>query len=153
MLPKDATKGDARKLLREIEEQVEKRIFIPTKNIPTFSEVAKAWLEYKRPNLRESTWSVYEGHTKNHFEDFNHLAINRIDTAKVEKFITDKQNKGMNILTLRKVLVSLGQIFAYAVRHRYIDHNPLRDAERPRGKGKQKENVRIDGHRNGPVSA
>lgn len=148
MLPKDATKGDARKLLREIEEQVEKRTFIPT-----FSEVAKAWLEYKRPNLRESTWSVYEGHTKNHFEDFNHLAINRIDTAKVEKFITDKQNKGMNILTLRKVLVSLGQIFAYAVRHRYIDHNPLRDAERPKGKGKQKENVRIDGHRNGPVSA
>ena len=27
------------------------------------------------------------------------------------------------------------QIMAFAVRHRYIDHNPVRDAERPRGQG------------------
>ena len=33
----------------------------------------------------------------------------------------------MNIKTLRKILVTLGQIFSYAVRHRYIDYNPLRD--------------------------
>jgi hypothetical protein len=43
--------------------------------------------------------------------------------------------KGMNILTLRKILVTLGQILAYAVRHRYIDYNPLRDAERPQRQG------------------
>ena len=57
-----------------------------------------------------------------------------------------RQNQGMNILTLRKVLITLGQILSYAVRHRYIDHNPLRDAERPKGKGKKKEqkrNIRI----------
>jgi integrase len=41
----------------------------------------------------------------------------------------------MNINTLRKILVTLGQILSYAVRHRYLDHNPLRDAERPREKG------------------
>jgi integrase len=45
----------------------------------------------------------------------------------------------MHILTLRKILVTLGQILAYAVRHRYIDYNPLRDAERPRGKGNTEE--------------
>jgi len=44
----------------------------------------------------------------------------------------------MNILTLRKILVSLGQIFAYAVRHRYIDYNPVRDAEKPKTQGKVK---------------
>lgn len=38
----------------------------------------------------------------------------------------------MNIGTLRKILVTLGQILSYAVRHRYIDYNPLREAERPR---------------------
>ena len=57
-----------------------------------------------------------------------------------------RQNQGVNILTLRKVLITLGQILSYAVRHRYIDHNPLRDAERPKGKGKKKEqkrNIRI----------
>ena len=41
----------------------------------------------------------------------------------------------MNILTLRKGLVTLNQILAYAVPHGYVDHGPLRDAERPRGQG------------------
>ena len=45
----------------------------------------------------------------------------------------------MNILTLRKVLITFGQIMAYAVRHKYIDHNPVRDAERPRGQGQDEE--------------
>ena len=51
MLPKGATKTQAKKLLREIEEQVDKRTFLPTKNVPLFSEVAEKWLEYKKPNL------------------------------------------------------------------------------------------------------
>lgn len=45
----------------------------------------------------------------------------------------------MNIGTLRKILVSLGQILSYAVRHKYIDFNPLREAERPREQGKGEE--------------
>ena len=133
-------------MLREIEEQVEKRTYIPAKNIPTFSEVAKDWLKYKKPNLRASTWSVYEGHNRNHFNDLNPRKINRITIADIEAYITDRQNEGMNILTLRKILVTLGQILAYAVRHRYLDYNPLRDAERPRGQGKRKEqkrNIRV----------
>jgi len=102
-------------------------------------------LKHKKPNLRASTWSVYEGHTRNHFGDLNDIPINRISIATMEKFMTDRQNEGMHILTLRKVLVTLNQILAYAVRHRYIDYNPLRDAERPREKGKsqQTRNVRI----------
>lgn len=146
MLKKDATKKEARDLLREIEQLVEKRIYLPAKNIPTFSKVAKDWLNYKKPNLRASTWSVYEGHTRNHFKNLNPLKINRITIVDIEKYITDRQNEGMNILTLRKILVTLGQILSYAVRHRYLDYNPLRDAERPRGQGKRKEqkrNIRI----------
>ena len=135
MLKKGATKKEARDLLRDIENQVEKRIYIPAKNIPKFSEVAKDWLKYKKPNLRASTWSVYEGHTKNHFKELDPFKINRITIADIEKYITERQNQGMNILTLRKILVTLGQILAYAVRHRYIDYNPLRDAERPKGQG------------------
>ncbi len=50
----------------------------------------------------------------------------------------------MNILTLKKILVTLGQIMAYAVRHRYIDHNPVRDAERPIGQGgTKKQKIRV----------
>ena len=128
----------AKEKLREIEEQISKGAFIPDKKIPLFSDVAKNWIKHKKNNLRHSTWSVYEGHTKNHFSPLDNLKINRITTAKVEEFIAEKQNAGMHILTLRKILVSLGQIMQYAVRHRYIDYNPVREAEKPRGQGKMK---------------
>jgi integrase len=45
----------------------------------------------------------------------------------------------MNLATIKKILVTLGQIMAYAVRHGYIDYNPVRDAERPRGNGESNE--------------
>ena len=112
---------------------------MPEKEIPTFSKVAKDWLAYKKPNLRASTWSVYEGHTRNHFQDLDNLKINRITIAKIEKYIADRQKQEINISTLRKVLVTLGQIMAYAVRHRYISFNPVRDAERPNGQGNTKK--------------
>jgi integrase len=135
VLPEGTTKADAKEVLREIEDEVGKGIFMPSKKIPTFCEVAKDWIEHKRLNLRESTWEVYEGHVRNHFHDLNELKIKQITIATLEKFIRIRQEKGMNIATLRKILVSLGQILSYAVRHRYIDHNPLRDADRPRGQG------------------
>ncbi|UCF84689.1 MAG: site-specific integrase [Desulfobacteraceae bacterium] len=138
-LPKGTTKTQARKVLREIEEQVDKRTFLPAKKIPLFSEVAKDWIAYKKPNLRETTWEVYQGHVKNHFHDLASVRINRITTAMVEKFIRTRQEQGLHILTLRKILVTLGQIFNYAVRHKYIEYNPVREAERPRGQGSEAE--------------
>lgn len=45
----------------------------------------------------------------------------------------------MNINTLRKILVTLNQIFGYGVRHKYLEHNPLHDAERPRDRGNDKK--------------
>jgi integrase len=143
-LKKDTTKGDAKKALREIEDQLEKGIYIPDGKIPTFKEVAEDWLKHKKANLRDSTWSVYEGHTRNHFKDLLELKINRISTASIESFITDRQSEDMHLLTLRKVLVTLGQIMAYAVRHKYIQYNPVRDAERSRDQGKvEKLKIRV----------
>ncbi|PQP33140.1 site-specific integrase [Desulfobacteraceae bacterium SEEP-SAG10] len=143
-LPKGTTKKKAKEAMRDIEDQVARGIYLPDRKIPLFSKVAEDWLEYKKPNLRESTWSVYEGHTRNHFHDLDDLKINRISTIKIEKFIGDRQNQGMNISTIKKILVTLGQIMSYAVRHKYIDYNPVRDAERPKGQGNtKKQKIRI----------
>ncbi len=131
-LKKGTTKKKATEKLREIEGQLTRGVWLPDKKIPLFKDVAKDWLKYKKPQLRPSTWSVYEGHTLNHFGDFDELKINRITTKKIEKYIIDRQEQGMNIATLRKILVSFGQIMAYAVRHKYIDYYPFRDAERPK---------------------
>jgi integrase len=62
----------------------------------------------------------------------DNIKTNRITTVKIEKFITKRQNEGMNLSTLRKLIVTLNQIMKYAVRHDYISHNPVVNAERPR---------------------
>jgi integrase len=108
-------------------------MFLPSAKVLLFSEVAREWIEHKKLKLRETTWEVYEGHVRNHFQDIDRLKINRVTIATVEKFITDRQAQGMNIGTLRKILVTLGQILSSAVKHKYLDFNPLREAERPRG--------------------
>jgi len=131
-LPKGTTKAKAKEELRAIEDLVNKKIFLPNTKLPLFAEVAQDWLEHKKPNLRATTWEVYEGHVRNHFHDLTWLKINRISIATVEKFITSRQVQGMNINTLRKILVTLGQILSFAVRRRYLDYNPLKDAERPK---------------------
>jgi integrase len=126
--------------LREIEDQVRKGIFIPDRKIPNFKDVAKDWLGHKRPSLRQSTWSVNEGHVRNHFGEFNPIRVSLITTSKVENWITSRHSEGVELGTLKKILVTLGQIMAYAVRHGYLAQNPVRDAERPRGNGLKDEN-------------
>ena len=131
-MPKGTTEAKAQEELRIKLDQVAKGVYLPDSKTLLFSEVARDWLEHKKPNLRTTTWKVYEGHVRNHFHDLDGLKINRISIATVEKFIASRQLQGMNIGTLRKILVSLGQILSFAVRRRYLDYNPLRDAERPR---------------------
>ena len=109
-MPKGATKAQARDQLRACEEMVAKGTFLPIKEVPKFSEVAAEWLESKRAKILETTWEVYEGHIRNHFDDLKGLLSNRITIATVDKVIRERQSKGMNIGTLRKILVTLGQI-------------------------------------------
>ena len=139
-LPEGTTKKKATEELRGIEEQIGKGTFIPLKEMPLFNTVAKEFIEAKKPNLRANTFEVYEGIVKNHFAELEEIRIQRITTARVEKYIRTRQEEGRNIATLRKTLMVMGQIFNYAVRHRYIESNPLSSAERPRNRGHEGEN-------------
>lgn len=146
------TKEDTRKELREIEYKIDRQTFMHEKKTPSFSDVKEKWLEYKQTRCRETTWEMYAGHCGaeiksrpkkreagrpqvNHFADLDQKKIDRITAATVESFITAKQGEKMSLGTLRKIMVTLNQIMAYAVRHRMIDYNPVRDAERPRATG------------------
>jgi integrase len=131
---KGKTRADAERELAAKLDEVDNATFVSKKAVPLFSKVAKDWLVVKKANLRESTYTTYEGHTKNHFPEFESRRIRGISVADVEKYISKRQYQGMPIATLRKILVSLNQIFNYAVRHKYIVVNPLSIAERPREK-------------------
>lgn len=134
-LPENTTKREANKALREIEDQLEKGSYISQRKIPSFSDIAQAWLKAKEMNVRSTTWNCYQGHVQNHLKEFNPLQVNQITTSTIEKFISDRQKAGMNLTTLKKVITTLNGVMSYAVRHRYLDSNPCRDAERPRSNG------------------
>ena len=140
-MPEGTTKQRARDLLRDIEEKIERRTFAHEKKILTFAQVAQQWLEYKKQFLRETTWEVSQMNLKNHFKDLNDLKITQVTISKVEKFISDR--KAMNIGTLRRILSSFNQVMAYAVRHKMIDFNPVRDAEKPRRNGELDQGAAI----------
>ncbi len=136
-------KDEAKKLLREIEDKIERRTFVTDKKTKTFQEVAKQWLEYKKTRCRETTWEMYGSHLRNHFDELDYRKINLITIATIEKFITSRQSGDMSLGSLRKILVTLNQIMSYAVRHRLIDFNPVRDVERPKAIGKPDESVEM----------
>jgi len=134
-LPEGTTQAKAKEKLRHYENQVCKKVFIPKSSNKLFEQVAADWLEYKKPNVRASSWSVLDGHIRNHLSEFAGMSIARITTKRLEKWITEKRDAGMHILTLRKILLTLGQIFFYASRHKYIEVNPMLSLERLRAQG------------------
>lgn len=60
----------------------------------------------------------------------------------IESWISQRQQENMPIGTIRKILVSMGQIFKYAARHQYITYNPFQDAERPKAR-REKVAIRV----------
>jgi integrase len=131
-MPKGSTKANAKDRLREIEDQLKRGMYFPKDKIPLFKKVAKDWIKVKKPDVRPATLEGYEGHIKNHFDEFKPIPIDRITTARVENFISARRVEGMNLTTLRKLIVTLNQIFKYAVRHQYITGNPVSNAQRPK---------------------
>jgi len=137
-MPKGATKKEAEAAEAEIISAISRGVYIPSKKIPVFREVCKEWLAYRQPTLRASSFRTYEIYIGKHFTAFDSLKVNMLTTARLESFISDKQKEGMPIKTVRYIRGLLNQILSYAVRHRYIERNPLSDTERLRGSSEQK---------------
>ena len=94
----------------------------------------------KEPNIRHSTFGQYKGHLDNHLNPyFGQTKINQVTFDAIEKFKSNSIKSGVSSATLRKILTTLGSILTYAVRMRYLDFNPAREVEKPRGKSTHKE--------------
>ncbi len=133
-LPEGMSKKNARKALGKIEQMVERGTFLSNIKMPTLSEVGAKWLEYKKPNVRASTFEQYEGHVSNHLKPyFGMTQINKVNFDAIERYIAYANQNGIRKPTLRKILITLGAILSYAVKKRYIDFNPMRDVEKPKG--------------------
>jgi integrase len=61
------------------------------------------------------------------------MKITQVNFDMVEQFKQDSLKNKVTVETLRKIMINLGAILTYAVRMRYIDFNPARDVEKPKG--------------------
>ena len=78
-LKKRTTLKQAKDSLRDIENQLARGVYVPVKEVPLFKIVAKDWLEYKKANIRGSTWNMYKSHVEKDFIDLiNPLFYNRL---------------------------------------------------------------------------
>jgi integrase len=134
-MPKGSTKKDANIKKGELEKKVRQGAYTPQKEMPLFAEVADSWLASKEPNIRHTTYDQYKGHVENHLKPYlGKSKINLVNFDAIEKFKAERLKNGVTPPTLHKVLTTLGAILKYAVRMRYIDFNPAREVEKPKGK-------------------
>jgi len=134
-MPKGSTKKDANIKKGELEKKVRQGAYTPQKEMPLFAEVADSWLASKEPNIRHTTYDQYKGHVENHLKPYlGKSKINLVNFDAIEKFKAERLKNGVTPPTLHKVLTTLGAILKYAVRMRYIDYNPAREIEKPKGK-------------------
>jgi integrase len=150
-MPKGGSRRDANEKCGEIEKQVRHEVFIAPKKMPLLLEVADNWLKAKESNIRHSTFNQYKGHVDNHLKPFfERYMINQVNFDAIEKFKSDRLKHKVTPPTLRKLLITLGQILRYAVRCRYIDFNPMGDVEKPkdlRSDEKKKKMVSLEPER------
>ena len=144
-LPEGTTKKEAGKILQEILKQVEHGTYLPDKKIPTFSEMADEWLEHKKINIREHTYSSYECHVRRNLKPFFGMTkITRVNYASIIKFMAHENSGGASVHHVRKSLILLGGIMKYSVRKGLIDSNPVREVEKPRGRSKYRASDEMD---------
>jgi len=138
-MPKGTTLKAAKEQLRKIEDDLSRGSYIPLEKISNFDQIAKDWLKKKKLNVRKSTWEMYDGLLRNHFDSVNTIQIKKLTAKRIENFIIEKQTNGMNISTLRRIITTFNQVMRYAARHHYISYNPFVDVERPKDQGEPED--------------
>ena len=110
-----------------------------------FSQVASDWLQAKNRRVRHSTLRGWRGHLENHLvPHFGQTPIARVNFNAVENFISECEKKEVSIPTTKKILQTLGQIMGYACKKRYVDHNPVREVEKPKRETDQEEAEEVE---------
>ena len=127
---------------KEAEQRLAKRLlevanesYRPENRAKRFDEIAKEWFEtIVVPNRHPNTIRQYKTHLEKHLIPyFGSIRLTRIDVKAIETYMAYKFREGIiNKVTINKTIVTLGAILKYAVRHRYIDSNPVQNVEKYR---------------------
>ena len=129
------TRKEAESFLSDVRTKMDKGMFVSPKDVPTFTAVARDWLEGKKAgNYRPSTLQSWRTHLDNHLlheeHGIGHLRLNKIDVGVIERFAQERRAADVSPQTVNKILTTATAVFRYAVRHKKSATNPAADAER-----------------------
>ena len=87
----------------------------------TVREIAAAWKEYKRPYVKQSTMAAYvlilENHVLPYFGDGDSLHEQEVQT-----FVLQKLENGLNIKTVKDILIVLKMVMKFGVKNEWITY-------------------------------
>ena len=87
----------------------------------TVREIAAAWKEYKRPYVKQSTMAAYvlilENHVLPYFGDGDSLHEQEVQT-----FVLQKLENGLNIKTVKDILIDLKMVMKFGVKNEWINY-------------------------------
>ncbi len=94
----------------------------------TVGDTIKEWLDTEaRLTLAEGTWIDYESTCRNHLmPGFAAIKLRELTSGQVERWRAAKRRAGTGVNVLGKATLRLSQVCEYAIRHTYLNHNPVK---------------------------
>lgn len=123
-------KKEAEKFLSQVVSQVHEGTYREIKPI-NFEAFSNLWLKTHGPNLRESTYSLYEGMIRVHFVPFfGKSPLTAIGIDDIQRLLSEKgqTSSPATVHSMRRILVKM---FNHAKKWGYLKENPARETEPP----------------------
>jgi integrase len=116
---------------READDALAKRIrdvkgatYRAPRDLPTFGEVAAAWLAGRRDRAG-ATIVLYTRQVENHLlPAFGSLRIDHVTSEVIERFRNEKRDSGLKPGTVNVLMQRIAAILNYAFKHQYVSRNP-----------------------------
>lgn len=115
------TKGKARAALLQLQLEIEEEKESGKKI--TISDLSKLWLDEYYPTVQESTYIKTNGLIKNHIlPSIGDRYVSEITPLQMQELVN---TWNMKLIYGRKLKGLMNNLFKYAIRHGYIDNNPV----------------------------
>ena len=106
---------------------------VKNEGIKTFTSTADEWWSVDVTRLQVSTQQGYQKACERACEEFGTRKITEISTADITRYLIALGRQGLAKKTVKNHLIVVSRIMHYAAAMGYINANPARDVELPRG--------------------
>lgn len=128
-------KREAEQLLREFEKELAEETLAKGEAI-RFGIFYEQWKrDYANVHLEPSTLEIYEIVSKPILKHFRNHQLSAITAVQISQFLNNEKLNGKG--SLEKKYNVLKSIFKYAVKWKYIKHNPMEGVKKPRNPQKE----------------